>query len=619
MKTKSLRRTGSHGRDVLCVLCFVLAAALVSAAAVAQDEPVGVPAWRPGAAFIVSLKCLNGTQVEVHEDMNGNNQFFIAPIAIPDMTTFKANLDAISSETPTAELDVRFPVYLSCEQMKIEAAEEINAKANRRNVTPAHILMAPVRSLEIVATVNGEPQVILNSAPSRPSASHTIPQKVVCVIRGTRAELEKWAAHRHLVCYGYVRAYKTTRNDFRVKLEEFMKSDEARELFGDENLTNKVEFRSDNGARGLTVNLGPLKAGDHKGSNISVLEQHGKRFVSRNLMQNAMASFKTQLKTSVWLEDAVDADRMLDQLARVMLAAMEGEERKFALKLVDRRLEITDSVTESVIDAGDIDDIAAKYGDVFKMLFDEKREASKTGQKATKHQKDGLDNSINVDLKQGGSIRIPAYVNLVAADRSLFANSFEATFKIIRPTRASFTIRTKIDSDVVATKALVNPEPPDTPPVKLAQRVPIFMGGEHAQLLSQDWDLHTDDWTWVRVGQRYSITRDRRSINCWVLLEAKECEKNQKYKGKTLIRAEKTIPVYTVPESDQRVIVELLAEQSEGSAEHFLRGEIHGWHAFNGGIVGGLNDVQIHIDEPGGDCHHELKGTAVFTVVVDDE
>lgn len=444
-----------HICTVAVVLCTVFSQR-VSADERPPQETGGLQ-FRPDSEFMVSPACLNETQLPCYRDGNGNGQIFHAPIAIGDMSRFREVLESAGVADEQELLEVPLTVYLTCEQLKKEIAEELSRKGE--GISHEHVMMAPIRVFEIFAIIAGREQLIFSSAPSRPSASHATPQKVRCVLRGTREELKQWAEWPDMTCYGHLSAFKAVRNELRVTLDDFMKSEESRRLFGDDNLTNKVEFHSSNRSAGMMVSLGPVRLGGKSGDQRSVVDRKMKRFVSRNQLQTALMRFTTRLRASVWLEDREDVDTLHTTMQQFLNAAFGNEERTFYLKVVDRRLHVLDTVTNTAIDAGSIDAIAAQHGDVLNMQSNEKKEFAVGPLKASGTNEKKLEGSSTVQLTQGGSIRIPAHVNLVQIDRSTFEKSFEATFNVIKATRQSFTIHTRIDPELEIHEGLLKGSP----------------------------------------------------------------------------------------------------------------------------------------------------------------
>jgi len=145
----------------------------------------------------------------------------------------------------------------------------------------------------------------------------------------------------------------------------------------------------------------------------------------------------------------------------------------------------------------------------------------------------------------------------------------------------------------------------------------VLLTHEDARLLRSNDDLHTDDWTKVRVSHNFSVSPDRRSATLYVEMNAVELEEDKKERPKTHFRTAKTITAFQLPEDDKRKISKVVANPPNHSEAHDFGGQLHGWFNFEDGVVGALRDVKVSIDGPGGDLRHQgLQALTSFSVEV---
>ena len=156
---------------------------------------------------------------------------------------------------------------------------------------------------------------------------------------------------------------------------------------------------------------------------------------------------------------------------------------------------------------------------------------------------------------------------------------------------------------------------------ELRKTANVELTSADARLLQQDWEVHSDDWTWIEVHYALAPTKDRRGVDLYVRMDVKECESNQSYRGKTHARTEKRIRVYNVPHNDRRLIKNVTSLKNSGTESSHFGGELHGWFTYGDGVVGALRDIKVQVDGRGRDDkrHQGLNAKIDFVVHMDRE
>ncbi len=122
-------------------------------------------------------------------------------------------------------------------------------------------------------------------------------------------------------------------------------------------------------------------------------------------------------------------------------------------------------------------------------------------------------------------------------------------------------------------------------------------GNRHARVAKGDAELNTDDNTGVFVRYSLRIENGKR-IMLNLRMDAYELHSDRRFQDTHIVTERSDIEVFRLQDGDPRYIKSL--NHGGWAAYHILRGKLHHWIPFNGGRVGRLWDLQVHVDAKGG-------------------
>lgn len=150
------------------------------------------------------------------------------------------------------------------------------------------------------------------------------------------------------------------------------------------------------------------------------------------------------------------------------------------------------------------------------------------------------------------------------------------------------------------------------------QRAVSLDGRRHARTIRGDKDLHTDDKTGVRVSYEMRAVGGR-EVMLHLSMTTFELHKDGRTWQDTIIRTERSdikLFEFELPSGDPRYIKDI--RNTTGTAYRVVNGEVHHNFVFNGGRVGKLKNLVLHIDERDSDDRKHQRLNAIFSLDVND-
>ena len=206
------------------------------------------------------LNRLGGEKVSIWHDKREDSKYYYPPSILPEWNTFDQEVrHKCSHSEPNKHVSVRLRIYLSDESYENEIRGKIAEYTNRESLDE-HLLSAiPHDNIQIVlqGRTHLEPRIIYDARGTSNAfddGKHqripllTYKREISTLVTGTCSTLRNVASMSSLGediiagrIYFHGVVYKTT--SFSVNMKQFLYSDRAAKLFGDESLVRSLPIR----------------------------------------------------------------------------------------------------------------------------------------------------------------------------------------------------------------------------------------------------------------------------------------------------------------------------------------------------------------------------------------
>ena len=283
---------------------------------------------------------LSGQSIEIYVDNTQKTKrgsiYFIQPYFLPDLISFKEQLDRQCGEQTTGPVSISLPIEFSSREVDAEIAAadrslRLDSTEEFDRITMERVISFPYSDITVYVGggSSGTTERIAARWPPQSTsdearvASTQTPKSLVGKVAGTCAELKDILATSDMRAQVRIKTTKTRTSYFGVNLRHFVSSDAYQSLFTEASQTGSIRTTSSSRGGGIGINLKVVKLGFGGGSTSGEVVDTRHRAISGNLVDSIVQNYLTNLSATC---DASSNTWCNDQIAGPLLKSFLASE-----------------------------------------------------------------------------------------------------------------------------------------------------------------------------------------------------------------------------------------------------------------------------------------------------